>query len=298
MCENCRNEQKCTKQYGGRSEDAKMLVTLKEILKIEKTIAAFNVFGYEDAISVIRAGEELQRPVILMTNKDAINFMPIEILGPMLTTLAKQTAIPVCVHLDHSKSEDDIQRAIAAGYTSVMYDGSQLSLEDNIRNTRAVVEMAHAKGVSVEAEIGSVGYSDPAIAAKAEYTDPEQAVLFAEETGVDALAVAIGTVHRMKIQAAQIDFDLLKQIREMVSAPLVIHGSSGVKNEDVQRMCQTGVNKMNFGTSLRMAFGNTLRETMQEHPEEFDRLKLFPASMEAVKERAKEKLLLVSTDIG
>ena len=201
--------------------------------------------------------------------------------------------MPVCVHLDHSKSEEDIKRAIEAGYTSVMYDGSQLSMEENTDCTRRIVELAHPAGVSVEGEIGSVGYSDPSMNAKAEYTDPAQAVRFAAETGVDALAVAIGTVHRMKIQEAKIDFELLGRIRECVSTPLVIHGSSGVKNEDVTRMCRLGVNKMNFGTSLRMAFGNTLRKTIEEKPEEFDRLKLFPASMEAVKERAKEKMILV-----
>ena len=270
-----------------------MLVTLKEILKVEKTVAAFNVFGYEDAVSVVHAAEEMKRPVILMTNKVAVDFVPIEIFGAMLTILAESVSIPVCVHLDHSKSIDDIKRAIASGYTSVMYDGSQLTLEENIRDTKAVVDLAHPQGVSVEAEIGSVGYSDPSIIAKAEYTEPDQAVLFAKETKVDALAVAIGTVHRMQIQEAKIDFELLKEIRSKVDVPLVIHGSSGVKNEDVIQMCELGVNKMNFGTSLRMAFGNTLRQTMAEMPTEFDRLKLFPASMKAVEEGTKEKMTLV-----
>lgn len=273
-----------------------MLVTLKEILKLKKTVAAFNVFGYEDAVSVIRAAEELNTPVILMTNKDAVNFISIEIIGTMLVQMARSAAVPVCVHLDHSKSLEDIQSAIAAGYTSVMFDGSQLPVEDNMRITQDVVKLAHASGVSVEAEIGSVGYSDPAMKAKAIYTDPAEAVDFAAKTGVDALAVAVGTVHRMEIQEANIDFTLLENIRSKVDTPLVIHGSSGVKDEDIVRMCETGVAKINFGTSLRMAFGNTLRKTMEERPEEFDRLKLFVPSMEAVAERAKDKMKLTGIE--
>lgn len=270
-----------------------MLVTLKEILKEQRAVAAFNVYGYEDAISVVRGAEELSCPVILMTNKDCVDFIAIEIIGPMLVTIAKNAKVPVCVHLDHSKSLDDIKRAVASGYTSVMYDGSQLPYEDNLRDTKAVVEIAHASGVSVEAEIGSVGYSDPSIVAKAEYTDPDQALEFATLTGVDALAVAIGTVHRMKLQQACLDFELLKTIREKVDTPIVIHGSSGVKDEDLAKMCDMGVNKINLGTSLRMTFGDTLRKTVNDMTEEFDRLKFFPNSMNAVKEKAKEKMLLV-----
>ena len=273
--------------------EANMLVTLKEILKTQRTVAAFNVFGYEDSVSVVRAAEEMGCPVILMTNKDCVDFIPPEIIGPMLVTMAKNASVPVCVHLDHSRSKNDIERAIASGYTSVMYDGSQLDIEENLKNTKEIVELAHAAGVSVEAEIGSVGYSDPNVVAKAEYTDPDQAVWFARETGVDALAVAIGTVHRMKIQEAKIDFELLGRIKEKVSTPLVIHGSSGVKDNDLAKMCEMGVSKINLGTSLRMAFGNTLRKTVNEMTDEFDRLKFFPASMKAVCDKAKEKMTIV-----
>lgn len=270
-----------------------MLVTLKEILAHECAVAAFNVYGYEDAISVVRTAEELKRPVILMTNKDAVNFIPIELIGPMLATMAKSASVPVCVHLDHSRDFEDIKRAVCSGYTSVMYDGSQLPYEDNLRNTKEVVSFAHDHGVSVEAEIGSVGYSDPSVIAKAEYTDPDQAAQFAAATQVDALAVAIGTVHRMKIQEAKIDFPLLGKIREKVDVPLVIHGSSGVRDEDISRMCEKGAKKINLGTTLRMAFGNTLRRTVNEMPDEFDRLKMFPAAMKAVAEKAAEKIMLM-----
>lgn len=248
---------------------------------------------YEDAIAVVRAAETLGDPVILMTNKDAVNFIPIELIGPMLITMAKNASVPVCVHLDHSRDFNDIQRAIAAGYTSVMYDGSQLAYEENLRNTKEVVDFAHGRGVSVEAEIGSVGYSDPAMIAKAEYTDPDQAAQFASITQVDALAVAVGTVHRMKLQEAKIDFLLLERIKRLVDVPLVIHGSSGAKDADISRMCEIGAMKINLGTTLRMAFGNTLRRTIAEMPDEFDRLKLFPTAMKAVTEKAIEKMILM-----
>lgn len=269
-----------------------MLVSLKEILKNDQTVLGFNVFGYEDSMAVIKAAEELNMPVILMTNKDAVNFMPIEMFGLMLGKLAKDSKVPVCVHLDHSTSMEDIERAINAGYTSVMFDGSQLEFEENVSKTQAVVEIAHKHNVSVEAEIGAVGYSDPRVKARAIYTDPCEAAEFAVKTEVDALAVAIGTVHRMVMQEARIDYDLLKRINEKVDIPLVIHGASGAKDEDIVRMCKNGVGKINFGTTLRMAFGKTLRQVIETEKEEFDRLKLFVKPIEAVKEKAKEKMLL------
>jgi len=270
-----------------------MLVTLKEILQSERACAAFNVYGYEDSISIIRAAEAKNRPVILMTNTDAIRFIPIEAVGALLISLAKAAKVPVCVHLDHSKSIDDIKKAIDTGYTSVMYDGSQLDFDENVKNTLTVVKMAHERGVSVEAEIGSVGYSDPAVVAKAEYTNPDEAVLFAQKTGVDALAVSVGTVHRMKTKEAKLDFELLKTIRAMVSTPLVIHGSSGVALDDMKKLVEYGINKINIGTSLRLAFGNTLRKTINDNPAEFDRLKMFVNSMSAVEETVKEYLDIV-----
>lgn len=274
-----------------------MLVSLKEILHgIAETSCAvpgFNVFGYEDAAAVIQAAEELGAPVILMTNKNAIEHMPVEYLGNLLSRMAKDAAVPVCVHLDHAKDYALVERAINSGFSGVMYDGSQLSLEENIENTRQVIKLAHEAGVSVEAEIGSVGYSDPSIQAKAIYTDPEEARKFAEKTGVDALAVAVGTVHRMQIQAANIQYDRLEAIQRVVGIPLVIHGSTGVTDEDLAKLATYRVGKVNIGTALRMAFGNTLREEMAAHPNEFDRITLFKKPMEAVKEEAKNKLRIL-----
>ncbi|QEK11602.1 class II fructose-bisphosphate aldolase [Crassaminicella thermophila] len=274
-----------------------MLVNLKEALKgVAKSdfaIPGFNVFGYEDAVAVVRAAEELDAPVILMTNKVAVNHMPIEILAKILCAVAEDAKVPVCVHLDHATEFEVVARAIKAGYTSVMYDGSQLPFEENIKNTREIVRLAHACNVSVEAEIGAVGYSDPSLKVKARYTEPEEAKIFAEKTGVDALAVAIGTLHRMETQDAVIQYDRLEAIEKLTDVPLVIHGSTGVKDEDLKKLSRYNVAKVNIGTALRMVFGNTMREEMNKNPNEFDRIVLFQKPMVEVQKEAKKKMELL-----
>ncbi len=274
-----------------------MLVNLNEITKrfvnLPGAVAAFNVFGYEDAISVVQAAEQLNEPVILATNKIALEHMPVELLGSMLCKIAEKASVPVCVHLDHGKDLHTAIKAILSGYTSVMYDGSQLSLEDNIRTTKEIVKFAHAIGIPVEAEIGSVGYSDPSLNMKAFYTEPEEAKIFAEETEVDALAVAVGSLHRMEQQSAVIQFDRLEKIQSRVRTPLVIHGSTGITDRDLTRLASYNVVKINIGTAIRMAFGQALRAEMNRRPEEFDRIKLFQAPMLNVQEEVKRKMRLL-----
>lgn len=274
-----------------------MLVTLTEVIDGVKgkdcAIPAFNVFGYEDAAAVIAAAEQLGAPVILATNKVAIEHMPIKHLGKLLCSMAESASVPVCVHLDHGKDYETVAEAIMHGYSSVMYDGSQLPLAENIRTTQEIVKMAHACGIPVEAEIGSVGYSDPSMNVKACYTEPEEARTFAEETGVDALAVAVGSVHRMEEQTAEIQFDRLQAIQALVDTPLVIHGSTGIADEDVKRLVTFNVVKINIGTAIRMAFGHTLREEMNRQPRQFDRIALFQRPMQAVQDAAVKKMKLL-----
>ncbi|QZY56043.1 class II fructose-bisphosphate aldolase [Crassaminicella profunda] len=277
-----------------------MLVNLNEVLKgVAKSdfaIPGFNVFGYEDAVAVVRAAEELNTPVILMTNKVAVSHMPIEILAKILCSVAESAKVPVCVHLDHATEFDLIAQAIKAGYTSVMFDGSQLPFEENIEKTKEVVKLAHPCNVTVEAEIGAVGYSDPALNVNARYTEPEEAKTFAEKTGVDALAVAIGTLHRMETQGAEIQYDRLEAIEKLTDTPLVIHGSTGIKDEDLRRIAKYSVAKVNIGTALRMVFGNTMREEMNNNPEEFDRINLFQRSMIEVQKEVKKKMELLGIE--
>jgi fructose-bisphosphate aldolase class II len=270
-----------------------MLVTLKpladEAAEQPYAIPAFNVFGYEDATAVIRAAEAVQAPVILAVNIPAIRHMPLPYLAPLLLQAARDAAVPVCVHLDHGQDLATIQEAIAHGFSSVMFDGSQLPLEENIAVTKEVVRLARKHGVSVEAEVGSVGYSDPSMKLKHELSDPAEVERFTDETGVDAVAVSIGTVHRMEEQTASIRFGLLAEIEQRVRTPLVIHGSTGVPNRDLRRLAQARVAKINIGTALRMAFGNSLREQMAADPHVFDRIVLFKQAMEAVKQAAIDK---------
>ncbi|WZL72090.1 class II fructose-bisphosphate aldolase [Clostridiaceae bacterium 35-E11] len=274
-----------------------MLVNLKEILagvaKQDFAIPGFNVFGYEDAIAVVRAAEALNAPLILMTNKVAVKHMPVEYLGKLLHAVAKDAKVPVCVHLDHATGYELVAKAIMSGYTSVMYDGSQLPLNENIKNTKEIVKLAHACGISVEAEIGAVGYSDPSLNMKAMYTEPEEAEVFAKETKVDALAVAIGTLHRMETQNAVIQYDRLEAIEKLTDVPLVIHGSTGIKDEDLRKLATYNVGKVNIGTALRMVFGETLRKEMNEHPKEFDRIAFFQKPMDQVQKEAEKKMKLL-----
>lgn len=279
-----------------------MLVRMKELLQeaaeANHAVPAFNVFGYEDAIAAVRAAEELDAPVILATNPGAVQHMPIPYLAPLLVQIARDAKVPVVVHLDHGKSYDYAAMAIAYGYTSVMFDGSQLPLEENIRLTREVVGLAAKRGITTEAEIGSVGYSDPAMKMKHEYSDPDEVQRFAEETGVDAVAVSIGTVHRMEEQGANIDYGLLERIEARVRTPLVLHGSTGVRDEDLRRLAATRIAKVNIGTALRMAFGRTMRQEMENHPSEFDRIRLFRQPMEAVKQAALRKFEVLGWGTG
>lgn len=268
---------------------------MKEIFeaKPEGAAAAFNVFSYEDASMVVKAAEELNSPVFLMANRSAMKFMDEDMFFAITSVLAKKASVPVAVHLDHSVSYDDVIRAIDAGFTSVMFDGSSLPFDENAEITRAIVKYAKNRGVTVEAEIGHVSYSDSAEDTETIYTSPDDAKLFAEATGADAIAVSVGTVHRMVTQGAKIDFELLKRIKGTVDTPLVIHGSSGAADGDLKRLSECGARKINIGTALRLAFGNTLRSEIETRPEVFDRLELFKEPMRAVYEKAKEKILLL-----
>ncbi len=256
-------------------------------------IAGFNVFGYEDASAVIRAAEKCDLPVILMVNRDAASFIPLHVIGPMLEQMARTAKVPVGVHLDHAVELSAIREAAECRFTSVMFDGSQLSVEENIDKTLETIAITRNRNISVEAEIGSVGYSDPAVKALQEYTEPEDAKRFFEATRVDCLAVSVGTVHRMTTEKVTIQYDRLRRIQQVVSAPLVIHGATSVRDEDLVKLSQAGIRKINLGTCLRMAFGNTLRESMNNNPEEFDRLKLFREPIRETEEEAARKMRLL-----
>src|ERR1700692_1266439 len=193
-----------------------MLVNLATILSpaVDSgySVACFNVFGWEDAGAVVDAAAQLGAPVILAATLDFRNFMPIDVIAVMLRSLAERAPVPVCVHLDHTYDVDEVLRAVDLGFTSVMFDGSQLPLEENIAGTRRVAQYAHAAGCSVEAEIGSVPYAEGRAHIKTELTSPAHAKLLAEDRDADAVAISIGNIHRLTAPAATIDFTRLAQI--------------------------------------------------------------------------------------
>lgn len=237
-----------------------MLVTLKEILKIaeEKKIAigAFNVPNFTSVRAVIAAAEELRQPVILMHAQvhEDMGICKIEEMAPVMRAFAQGAGVPVCVHLDHGTSLDYIKRGIELGFTSVMYDGSALSLEENISNTMTAIAYAGETGASVEAEVGSMGTAEGSgEGAPSIYTDPALAAEFVERTGVDALACAFGTVHGFYKSAPKLDFQRLSTISGKIGVPVVMHGGSGVSHEDYVKVIQCGVRKINYYTYMSKA---------------------------------------------
>lgn len=256
---------------------------VKEAADLNRIIVGFNVFGHEDAGAMIRAAERLGVPVILMVNRDARRILDIECWGALLGSMAERAAVPVAVHLDHCSDPENIRRALASGYTSVMFDGSKMPFEENLRITAELTKEAHAQGIFVEGELGNVPYSDFE-QMEVRLTSPEEARIMQEQTELDWLAVSVGNIHRLVGRKVPIQFDVLHNIQAQCSLPLVIHGASGLYDADIQKLKGEHVGKMNLGTSLRKVFGDTLRREMEANPEEFDRQKLMKQSIQNVEE--------------
>lgn len=265
-------------------------------------VPCFNVFGHEDAVAVVTEAESRGKPVIIATNKEMTGFMGVEAAAALFGHVAAQATTPVCVHLDHCYDVALACRAVDAGYDSVMYDGSQLSLDDNVRDTRQVVEYAHACGVSVEGEIGSVGYSDTGNAGREhirfELTEPDLAEAFAARSGVDAVAVSIGNVHRLESASSAIDLQRVRDIAAVVTQPLVVHGTSGIPDDMLRALAGMPVCKFNIGTALRQCFGQALRATLADHPDEYDRLTIFKRIEPAMRERVGRFFDLMMTPVS
>ena len=244
--------------------------------------------GWEDARAYAMAAEDEGLPVILQAGPSCRRHTPLPVLGAMFGALADSVSVPVVLHLDHGASADECRAAIDAGFTSVMFDGSRLPLADNIAATRAIAEAAHAAGVSCEGEIGFVGY---AAGEGSRGTDPEEAALFASDTGVDAMAVSVGNVHLQEAGAGGLDVALLREIEARTDTALVIHGGSGVPADERRALARTSrIAKFNIGTELRMTFGRTLRATLAADPDLFDRVAILGAVEPALREAARAVL--------
>ncbi|HKL70240.1 class II fructose-bisphosphate aldolase [Salibaculum sp.] len=242
--------------------------------------------GWEDARAYVAAAEAEGLPIVLQAGPGARAHMPLPVWAAIFHALADAAAVPVVLHLDHGTTIEECRQAIALGFTSVMFDGSRLPLADNIARTRAIVEMAHAAGVSCEGEIGFVGYHDGAASAG---TDPEEAARFASETAVDAMAVSIGNVHLQRDRKARIDRGRLAEIEAVTDTPLVIHGGSGLSHTlRADLAAHSHICKFNIGTELRMAFGAALRKTLGSDPDLFDRIDILSATEAAIVNEARQ----------
>ena len=267
-----------------------MLVTLNDLLpeasESASAVACINVFGFEDARAILDAAETLDRPVILATNKDMVDLLGVEALAGMLAPMAAASSAKVCLHLDHTYDESIVYKAMKSGFSSVMFDGSQLTLDENIRRSKQVAEVASAFGISLEGEIGSVPYEEGRDHIKSISTEPEQAQRFAVESGINAMAVAVGNVHRLTTPTCTIDYKRLEEIEKLVEIPLVIHGTTGIPEADIIKLKQTQIAKFNVGTSLRMVVGQSLREAIAAEPDQFDRSYFMRKIMPQMREEA------------
>lgn len=277
------------------------LVTSEKMLLDAKkggyAVGAFNVENMEMVKAVIAAAEELNAPVMLQTTPSTVKYASLDMYAAMVAAEAKKAKVPVCLHLDHGSSYELAVAAMEAGYTSVMIDGSHESFEDNIAVTRKVVEVAKAKGIPVEAELGKVGGKEDDLEADADTnTDPQEAKEFAERTGVSSLAIAIGTAHGFYAGTPVLDKVRVSEIKALVDVPLVLHGASGLSEEDVKECVARGMCKVNFATELRVAYTDAVKKLLEEKPETFDPKKLGVVGMEAVKEIVKSRMLMCGCD--
>jgi len=298
-----------------------MLVTNKDVLMPARqngyAVGAFNINNLESLLAVNEAALEENSPVIVAVTPSAIKYAGLSYLSKIVRTAAESTSVPMSLHLDHGETFDTVQKCVEAGFSSVMFDGSFLKFEENVALTRKVVDLAHEKGISVEAELGRLaGVEESTVEEKeAVLTDPNVAKEFIERTGVDALAVAIGTSHgAYKFKAEpKLDFERLKLIKERVNVPLVLHGASsvpqwiiekaskygaeltgarGIPEEHIKKAISLGISKINIDTDLRLAFTATVREVLANSPKEFDPRKILGPAKDAMKEVVKGKMRL------
>ena len=272
------------------------LVTSKKLLLDAQegcyAVGAFNVENMEMVQAVVAAAEELRAPVILQTTPSTLKYADVDFFYANVKTAAEKAAVPVVMHLDHGSSFDLAMQAFRAGYTSIMIDGSPKPFSENVQVTRAVASACHPAGIPVEAELGKVGgKEDDLIGGEGNpYTDPREAQAFVEATGVDFLAVAIGTAHGVYKGVPRLDLDRLREIRAIVSIPLVLHGTSGVPDDTVRACIARGICKVNYATDLRIAFTKGVSAYLKEHPDAFDPKKYNAQGREEVKQYAMEKI--------
>lgn len=258
-------------------------------------VGAFNFENMEMLQAIIGAAEEMRAPVMLQTTPSTVKYASVTMFSAMAREIAGRASVPVALHLDHGSSFELAEAAACAGYSSVMIDGSQLDFEGNIAISRSVVDMVAERGLNipVEGELGTVGgKEDSTVAHGIAYTEPDKAAEFAERTGISSLAVAIGTAHGVYKGVPHLDIDRLSDIRKVVSIPLVLHGASGVPDEQVRACVERGICKVNYATELRIAYSDGVKEFLREQPDAFDPKKYGKRGMERVREAVKSRMVI------
>lgn len=273
------------------------LVPVSELLKQAEAggygIGAFNCNNMEIVQAIMAAAEAEHAPVIMQASQGAIKYAGIDYIVAMAKLAAERARIPAALHLDHGTSFEQVVQCIRAGFSSVMIDGSKLPLAENIALTRRVIDLARAVGVSVEAELGKIGGTEDDITVserEALFTDPGEAGFFVRETGVDALAVAVGTAHGQYKGVPELDFNRLEKIKSEAKIPIVLHGSSGVPDEAIREAIRLGVRKVNIDTNIREAFTAAARKVLTVNPQEIDPRKVLAPAREAAIAVIREKI--------
>lgn len=272
------------------------LTTMKELMQNAKkehyAVPAFNICNLETVQGVLEQAEKLHAPVILQTHWSEAYYSSPETLVQMILGVGKDMDVTVAVHLDHGSSYEDTVRCIRGGFTSVMYDGSLLPLEENIRNLKKVTELAAYVNVTVEGEIGTIGQTSEMgeKLEKSYLTDPADAGKLAEQTGIDCLAVAIGNAHGFYSEAPNLDFERLREITEQTDIPLVLHGGTGLPKDQVQKAVTMGICKVNFSTVLRKTFIDGMKTYMAGNPEDLGLMNIMQAGKEAMKAAVQESM--------
>ena len=272
------------------------LVTTKQLLldaqKGGYAVGAFNVENMEMVQAVVAAAEELRSPVIMQTTPSTVKYANLNYFYENVKVAAQESSVPVVIHLDHGNSFELAMQAYRTGYTSIMIDGSHEGFEDNIALTSAVVKACHPGEVPIEAELGKVGGKEDDLDGGEgdPYTNPQEAAEFVERTGIDSLAVAIGTAHGVYKGVPKLDFSRLSEIRKAVSIPLVLHGTSGVPDEDVAECIKRGICKVNYATDLRIAFAKGINQVLKENPDTIDPKKYNAKGREEVRKYVMHKM--------
>lgn len=275
------------------------LVNVMELLnKAEEegyAVGAFNANNMEIVQAIIQAAEKESAPVIMQASQGAITYAGLHFITGMVRIAAESSPVPVALHLDHGTDFDQVLNCIEGGFTSVMYDGSKLPLEENIALTIKVLNLARPKGISVEAELGKIGGTEDHVHVSDKevmYTDPEEARYFVEKTRVESLAIAIGTAHGQYKGEPKLDFERLAKIRSLVKIPIVLHGSSGVPDDAIKEAILLGVRKVNIDTNIREAFVGEMRRAIAAYPDEIDPRKILGPARNATIEIIREKIRL------